>query len=109
MTLLPGSTDVLIVGAGPAGLAMAASLAQLGVDCVVIDRKPELATGSKAAAVQPRTLEYLHRLGVAAPLIDDGLGRSAAAGCFPIRPGPGESRSRAVRQPALGGNRCRAW
>jgi 2-polyprenyl-6-methoxyphenol hydroxylase-like FAD-dependent oxidoreductase len=80
VTLLPGSTDVLIVGAGPAGLAMAASLAQLGVDCVVIDRKPELATGSKAAAVQPRTLEYLHRLGVAAPLIDDGIqGRGFAA------------------------------
>jgi 2-polyprenyl-6-methoxyphenol hydroxylase-like FAD-dependent oxidoreductase len=73
VTLLPGSTDVLIVGAGPAGLAMAASLVQLGVDCVVIDRKPELATGSKAAAVQPRTLEYLHRLGVAASLIDDGI------------------------------------
>jgi len=52
---------------------MAAGLAQLGVDCVIIDRKPELATGSKAAAVQPRTLEYLHRLGVAAPLIDDGI------------------------------------
>lgn len=73
MTLLPEQTDVLVVGAGPAGLTMAASLLQLGVDCVVIDRKPALATGSKAAAVQPRTLEYLHRLGVAAPLIDDGI------------------------------------
>jgi 2-polyprenyl-6-methoxyphenol hydroxylase-like FAD-dependent oxidoreductase len=59
---------------------MATSLVQLGVDCVVIDRKPELATGSKAAAVQPRTLEYLHRLGVAEPLIDDGIqGRGFAA------------------------------
>jgi 2-polyprenyl-6-methoxyphenol hydroxylase-like FAD-dependent oxidoreductase len=47
---------------------------------LVIDRKPALAAGSKAAAVQPRTLEYLQRLGVAAPLIDDGIeGRGFAA------------------------------
>ena len=70
---LPDRTDVLVVGAGPAGLTMAVSLVQLGVDCVVIDRKPAVAAGSKAAAVQPRTLEYLHRVGVAAPLIDDGI------------------------------------
>jgi 2-polyprenyl-6-methoxyphenol hydroxylase-like FAD-dependent oxidoreductase len=73
VTVLPVSTDVLIVGAGPAGLTMAASLVQLGIECVVVDRKPDLAAGSKAAAVQPRTLEYLHRLGVAEPLIDDGI------------------------------------
>jgi 2-polyprenyl-6-methoxyphenol hydroxylase-like FAD-dependent oxidoreductase len=70
---VPSHTDVLVVGAGPAGLAMAASLAQLGVDHVVVDRAPAPSSGSRAAAVQPRTLEYLHRLGVAAPLIDDGL------------------------------------
>jgi 2-polyprenyl-6-methoxyphenol hydroxylase-like FAD-dependent oxidoreductase len=70
---LPDRTDVLVVGAGPAGLTMAVSLAQLGVDCVIIDRKPGVAAGSKAAAVQPRTLEYLHRVGVATPLVDDGI------------------------------------
>ena len=51
---LPDRTDVLVVGAGPAGLTMAVSLVQLGVDCVVIDRKPAVAAGSKAAAAQPR-------------------------------------------------------
>jgi 2-polyprenyl-6-methoxyphenol hydroxylase-like FAD-dependent oxidoreductase len=70
---LPDRTDVLVVGAGPAGLTMAVSLVQLGVDCVIIDRKPAVAAGSKAAAVQPRALEYLHRIGVAAPLVDDGI------------------------------------
>jgi cation diffusion facilitator CzcD-associated flavoprotein CzcO len=40
---LPDRTDVLVVGAGPAGLTMAVSLVQLGVDCVVIDRKPGVA------------------------------------------------------------------
>src|SRR6202790_55423 len=70
---LPDRTDVLVVGAGPAGLTMAVSLVQLGVDCVIIDRKPAVAAGSKAAAVEPRAVEYLHRGGVAAPLVEDGI------------------------------------
>ncbi|HWS92521.1 MAG TPA: FAD-dependent monooxygenase [Mycobacterium sp.] len=70
---LPRHTDVLIVGAGPAGLTLAVTLAQLGVSHVIIDTKPAAAPGSKAAAIQPRTLEYLDRIGVAETLIDDGL------------------------------------
>jgi 2-polyprenyl-6-methoxyphenol hydroxylase-like FAD-dependent oxidoreductase len=70
---IPPSTDVLIVGAGPAGLTLAASLAQLGVDHVVIDRMAGPSSGSRAAAVQPRTLEYLNRIRVADTLVDDGL------------------------------------
>jgi 2-polyprenyl-6-methoxyphenol hydroxylase-like FAD-dependent oxidoreductase len=71
--LLPSDTDVLIVGGGPAGLTLGVTLAQLGVDHVVIDPKPAVAPGSKAAAIQPRTLEYLDRIGLADKLIDDGL------------------------------------
>lgn len=70
---LPSHTDVLIVGAGPAGLALAASLAQLGIDHVIVDRAPGPSSGSRAAAVQPRTLEYLNRIRVADSLVDDGL------------------------------------
>ena len=70
---LPRQTDVLIVGAGPAGLTLAVTLAQLGISHVIIDTKPAAAPGTKAAGVQPRTLEYLDRIGVAAALIDDGL------------------------------------
>ena len=73
MTQLPRHTDVLIVGAGPAGLTLAVTLAQLGIDHVIIDSKAAAAPGSKAAAVQPRTLEYLDRVGVAEDLISDGL------------------------------------
>jgi 2-polyprenyl-6-methoxyphenol hydroxylase-like FAD-dependent oxidoreductase len=52
---------------------MSVTLAQLGIDHVVIDRKPAVAPGSKAAAIQPRTLEYLHRVGPADQLNADGL------------------------------------
>ena len=69
----PKATDVLIVGAGPAGMTLATSLRQLGVDCVVIDQLPEATDDTRAAFVQPRTLEYVHRLHVAGPMIDDGL------------------------------------
>jgi 2-polyprenyl-6-methoxyphenol hydroxylase-like FAD-dependent oxidoreductase len=68
----PTTTDVLIVGAGPAGLALAASLRQLGVDHVLIDRNDAIQPGSKAAAIQPRALEYLDRIGVSERLIEDG-------------------------------------
>ena len=70
---LPRRTDVLIVGAGPAGLTLAVTLAELGISHVIIDSKPAAAPGTKAAAIQPRTLEYLDRIGVADTLIGDGL------------------------------------
>ena len=73
MSQLPRHTDVLIVGAGPAGLALAVTLAQLGIDHVIIDSKPAAAPGTKAAAIQPRTLEYLDRVGLTDALIADGL------------------------------------
>jgi 2-polyprenyl-6-methoxyphenol hydroxylase-like FAD-dependent oxidoreductase len=70
---LPTSTDVLIVGAGPAGMTLAISLMQLGVDCVVVDQLPKAPDDTRAAFVQPRTLEYLRRVQVAGPMIEDGL------------------------------------
>src|SRR6201998_948851 len=76
---LPKATDVLVVGAGPACMTLAISLKQLGVDCVVIDHLPSPPDDTRAAFVQPRTLEYLRRLHVSAPMIDDGRkGRGSA-------------------------------
>jgi 2-polyprenyl-6-methoxyphenol hydroxylase-like FAD-dependent oxidoreductase len=80
---VPTSTDVLIVGAGPTGMTLAVSLRQLGLDCVVIDRQPEPPNDARAAFVQPRTLEYLRRIHVAGPLVDDGI--KGAGSRSPIR------------------------
>ena len=73
MEMLPVETDVLIVGAGPTGLALAVSLALLGVEHVLIDRDAGAHAGSRAVAVQPGTLEYLARLGIAEGLVADGV------------------------------------
>jgi len=66
-------TDVLIVGAGPSGLALAAALAAGGIRAAVIDRLAEGANTSRAAVVHARTLEVLEPLGVSSRLVDRGL------------------------------------
>jgi 2-polyprenyl-6-methoxyphenol hydroxylase-like FAD-dependent oxidoreductase len=48
--------DVVVVGAGPAGLLLAGDLAQAGVSCVVLERRPGRSSLSRAFAVQARTL-----------------------------------------------------
>ncbi|MFC9432840.1 FAD-dependent monooxygenase [Nocardia sp. NPDC057030] len=70
---LPDTTSVVIVGAGPAGLTAAITLADAGVDFVLLDRLAEGANTSRAAVVHARTLEVLHELGIAAELIAKGL------------------------------------
>jgi 2-polyprenyl-6-methoxyphenol hydroxylase-like FAD-dependent oxidoreductase len=62
--MLPTSTDVLIVGAGPTGLALAAMLQQEGVDHVVIDPLTERHALSRAGVVHAHTLETLARIDV---------------------------------------------
>jgi 2-polyprenyl-6-methoxyphenol hydroxylase-like FAD-dependent oxidoreductase len=70
---LPVDTDVLVVGAGPSGLTLAAALAARGVRTTVIDRQAEGANTSRAAVVHARTLEVLEPLDVARRLVARGL------------------------------------
>jgi 4,5-epoxidase len=56
-------TDVLVVGAGPTGLALACGLRLQGVDVRVVDRMPAPATTSRANFVHVRGSEVLDRLG----------------------------------------------
>ncbi|MES2959563.1 MAG: FAD-dependent oxidoreductase [Pseudomonadota bacterium] len=66
-------TDVLIVGAGPTGLTLAAALVTRGVRTTVIDRLAAGANTSRAAVVHARTLEVLEPLGVTPALVERGL------------------------------------
>jgi len=65
-------TDVLIVGAGPTGLALACQLIRYGVDFVIIDKKETTTPYSKAIGVQARTLEIYEQIGLADKLVSIG-------------------------------------
>lgn len=66
---------VLIVGAGPVGLALACSLRRLGVPSRVVDsgRGPTPEAESRALGLQARTMEIFEALGVAETLLAGGL------------------------------------
>jgi len=65
-------TDVLIIGAGPTGLAFSAQLLRFGIPHIIVDKKPGTTPYSKALAVQARTLELYDQFGFADKLIDIG-------------------------------------
>lgn len=65
-----GSTDVLVVGAGPVGLMLAAELRRAGVSCRIVDRLPARLPYAKAVGVQPRTLELFDRMGLVRDVLD---------------------------------------
>ena len=61
-------TDVLIVGAGPAGLALAIELGHRGVRCVVIEQHDRVGLAPRAKTTNVRTREHLRRWGIAGQL-----------------------------------------
>ena len=64
---------VLVVGAGPVGLTMAAELARHGTRCRIIDRLAQPLPYCRAIGVTPRTLEVWEDMGIAREMIDAGL------------------------------------
>jgi 2-polyprenyl-6-methoxyphenol hydroxylase-like FAD-dependent oxidoreductase len=64
---------VLVVGAGPTGLAAALELARRGRPVRIIDRNPSRSQHSKAIGVNARTLELLEPSGVSERLLARGL------------------------------------
>jgi 2-polyprenyl-6-methoxyphenol hydroxylase-like FAD-dependent oxidoreductase len=64
----PVDTDVLIVGGGPTGLALATYLQQAGVRHLLVDALPGGLNTSRAAVIHAHTLEMLDKLGVVAEL-----------------------------------------
>ena len=66
-------TEALVVGAGPTGLVLALWLNRLGVKVRIIDKTAEAGTTSRALAVQARTLEFYHQVGIADAVIAGGV------------------------------------
>ncbi len=65
-------TDVLVVGAGPTGLALALWLTKLGVKVRIIDKTAAAGTTSRALAVHARTLELYRQLDLADYIVAHG-------------------------------------
>ena len=65
--------QVLIVGAGPVGLTLAAELARYGVPVRIIDRSSHPTETSKALVVWSRTIELMDRMGCTPAFLRAGL------------------------------------
>jgi 2-polyprenyl-6-methoxyphenol hydroxylase-like FAD-dependent oxidoreductase len=65
--------QVLIVGAGPTGLAHALWLTAQGVKVRIVDRNDGPGSTSRAMAVQARTLELYRQLELSAPVVAAGF------------------------------------
>ena len=65
-------TDVLICGAGAAGLTLAIELARRGVAFRLVDKLDAPFHGSRGKGIQPRTLEIFEDLGIADRVIAAG-------------------------------------
>jgi 2-polyprenyl-6-methoxyphenol hydroxylase-like FAD-dependent oxidoreductase len=66
-------TDVLIVGAGPTGLALASTLSRAGIRPIIVEKLAAHQNTSRAAVIHAHTLEQLDGLGLAEPMLRDGL------------------------------------
>ncbi|NVI98241.1 FAD-dependent monooxygenase [Myxococcus sp. AM009] len=70
MSLAP---KVIIVGAGPTGLALAADLAGAGIPCRVLERRAQRSSWSRAFGITPYTMQLLDMRGVADTMAKHGL------------------------------------
>ena len=62
--MTPQEVDVLVVGAGPAGLTVAATLRRYGVEVLVLERKRGLFAHPRATVVSTRSMELLRSWGL---------------------------------------------
>ncbi|MDF1609022.1 FAD-dependent oxidoreductase [Hoeflea sp. YIM 152468] len=69
----PVRHPVVVVGAGPVGLALAVDLAMQDVPVVVIDENDKVSRGSRAICFAKRPLEILDRLGCGDPMVEKGV------------------------------------
>ncbi|MFJ9789168.1 FAD-dependent oxidoreductase [Streptomyces globosus] len=62
-TNAPAATDVLVVGSGPTGLALACDLARRGIAVRVVEQRPAPHRESRGKGLQPEAMELLDGLG----------------------------------------------
>ena len=70
---MPADASVLVVGAGPTGLLLAAELHRRGVRCRLIDAHASPLHWDRATVVHPRSLEIFESLGILEPFLSAGV------------------------------------
>jgi 3-(3-hydroxy-phenyl)propionate hydroxylase len=73
LTALEDPHQVIIVGAGPVGLAMALELARFGTPSVIVDDNNVVSVGSRAICWSKRSLEIFDRLGIGEKAVKKGV------------------------------------
>ncbi|MCC8392675.1 FAD-dependent oxidoreductase [Paraburkholderia sp. MMS20-SJTR3] len=69
----PARYPVIVVGAGPVGLAAAIDLAQQDIPVVLVDDDCSLSRGSRAICFSKRSLDIFDRLGCGQRMVDKGI------------------------------------
>ncbi|MBV1779021.1 FAD-dependent monooxygenase [Paeniglutamicibacter sp. ABSL32-1] len=85
--------DVVVVGAGPSGMALAILLLEAGRSVRVLESRTAIGEHSRAIGIHPPGLAVLDRLGVGAAALEAGV---------PITRGVGISRGRVVAELGFG-------
>lgn len=72
--------DVLVVGGGPSGLALALMLLESGIGVRVLEARSQVGEHSRAIGIHPPGLAVLDRLGIGQDLADEGIRISRGVG-----------------------------
>ncbi len=93
------ATEVIVVGAGPTGLMLAAELALAGVAVEVVERQAVPSGQSRGGGVNPRTAEVLAMRGLLDAVTERAIPRESAGGHFAGLPVPLDTRPWRTRYP----------
>ncbi|CAE6361809.1 unnamed protein product [Rhizoctonia solani] len=96
------TVDVLIIGAGPAGLISAYNLSQAGLHLRIVDKKPKRLEKGQGDVFQIRGMEIVDSLGLASPILE-GAQRCSHTAAYQSTPTSNGEISLVARKSAVEG------
>ena len=96
--------NVLIVGAGMAGMTLGVALKRAGIACEIVEIRPDLTEPGTGISLQGPALRALQSVGVMDRCIERGFGYSHFKTCDAGRQRHRHGRSAASARPGLSGD-----